>query len=163
MNIDEILKGNNSENLTPEQIENAINETVKSFTNIKDLNDFLVKLHPSDAYKIIRDVVKPSSSMIINSAKIKKDAEYQRFQEISMQSKSVFEYEKKTATIFDVQQVSTSIAQHFYGITLRMISKLDDELGRVELAVNRLEGQVGLIITNFTFTSADEEIDNDNK
>lgn len=163
MNIDEILKGNNSENLTPEQIENAINETVKSFTNIKDLNDFLVKLHPSDAYKIIRDVVKPSSNMIVNSARIKKDAEYQRFQEISMQSKSVFEYEKKTATIFDVQQVSTSIAQRFYGITLRMISKLDDELGRVELAVNRLEEQVGLNITNFTFTSADEEIDNDNK
>lgn len=158
MNIEEILKGNNSENLTQEQIENAIRDTIKSFADIKDLNEFLAKLHPSDAYKMIRDVVKPNSNALIKEAKLAKSEEYQKFQEISMQSKSVFEYERKTATMFDVHKVSTSVAQQFYGITLRMISKLDDELGRVELAVNRLEEQVGLNTTNFT--SVDEEIDN---
>ena len=49
----------------------------------------------------------------------------------------------------DVHGISRQISQEFYGICLRMISKLDDELGKVEAAVNRIEEHIGIDVTVF--------------
>jgi hypothetical protein len=151
---------NSGTQLTQEQIHEAMVETVKGFKSLKDLNDFLVKLHPSDAYKTIRDIVQPSTNMMIVREKKDSTEEYQRFQEIQQESKRIFDYERKTATIFDVQQVSTKVAQavvqQYYNIAVRMISKLDDELGKVEATINTIEGHIGLDVTKFN----EEEVDN---
>lgn len=136
-------------NATPEQVQEALNETVRSFASLKDLNDFLVKLHPSDAYKTIRDIVQPKSNLIIKRAKTEDVEEYQKFQDIQRQAKQVFEYESKTATIFEVNKIAAGIAQRFYGITVRMISEVDDELGRVEQALNMIEERLGMTVTKF--------------
>lgn len=150
--FEEIMSGS-VQNPTAEQINDALTETIKGFTSLKDLNEFLVKLHPSDAYKAIRDIVQPKTNMMIRREQQDKTEEYQRFQEIQQEAKKIFDYECKTATIFDVQQISSGIAQQicqqFYGIAVRMISKLDDELGRVEQAVNTIEGHVGLSVIKF--------------
>ena len=160
MKFEEIMNGV-VKNPTPEQINDALKETIKSFTSLKDLNDFLVKLHPSDAYKAIRDIVQPKSNMLVRCEQKDKTEEYMRFQDIQQEAKRVFEYESKIATVFEVQQISTgiaqSIAQQYYAIAIRMISKLDDELGRVEQAVNTIEEHTGLSVTNFV----EEENHND--
>lgn len=148
---------NGKVNATPNEVQESIAEEIKGFTDLKSLNDFLVQLHPSSAYTVIRDIVLPKTNIIIKKASMEEDkSEYQRFQDIKKQAKSVFEYERKTATIFEVNQISTSVAQKFYGITVRMISLTDDELGRVEQALNRIEEHLGLGVTNFK-----EENEND--
>ncbi len=81
--------------------------------------------------------------------------EYQKFQEIQKQAKATFDYERKTATMFEVQQVAAGIAQKYYNIAVRMISLLDDELGRVESAVNTIEEKVGLPISKFEVKESD--------
>ena len=143
----------NGDNITQEQIHNALTETVRGFKSLKELNDFLTKLHPSDAYKTIRDIVHPQKNITILNAKKNDVDEYKRFQDIQQESKKIFDYESRNATIFDVQNISTNvaqtIAQRFYNILLRMITKLDDELGRVEVAVNTIEEHNGMSVTKF--------------
>lgn len=142
---------------TPDEVQQALEEAVKSFTDIKSLNDFLIKLHPSSAYTTIRDIIQPKTNFMIRQASKAEDkSEYQRFQDIQRQAKSVFEYEHKHATIFEVNQISQSIAKQYYAIVVRMISKLDDELGKVEMAINTIEGHIGLDVTKFN----EEEGDN---
>jgi hypothetical protein len=157
--FEEIMNGS-IQNPTQEQINEALKETVTGFKTLKDLNDFLIKLHPTDVYNIIKDYVHPTNNFVINKAKQDDVEEYKRFQDIQQEAKKVFDYESKTATIFDVKQISTNIAQvlnqRTYGILVRMISKLDDELGRVESAVNIIEEQNGLSVTKF-----EEENNND--
>jgi hypothetical protein len=150
--FEEIMNGS-VQNPTKEQINEALKETVTGFKTLKDLNDFLVKLHPTDVYNIIRDYIHPSTNSVVNDAKVADLDEYKRFQDIKQEAKKVYDYESKTATIFDVKQISTNIAQaltqRMYGILVRMISKLDDELGKIESAVNMLEEHNGLSVTKF--------------
>jgi hypothetical protein len=135
---------------TPDEVQKALEEEVRGCSDLKTLNDFLTKLHPSSAYTTIRDIVQPKTNFMIKQASKEEDkSEYQRFQDIQQQAKAVFDYERKTATIFEVNQISTQIAQRFYGITVRMISMMDDELGKVEQAINKIEGHLGLDVTNF--------------
>ena len=147
LNFEDIVNG--KVNATPEQLQEALNETVRGFETLKDLNDFLVKLYPTDAYRTIRDIVQPKSNIIIRRAKTEDVEEYQKFQDIQRQAKQVFEYENKTATIFEVNKISTNIAQRFYGIAVRMISEVDDELGRAEQAINMIEERLGMTVTKF--------------
>lgn len=149
IDIEKVLKEGNPDGLSTEQINKALEDTVKGFQNLADLNNFLVKLHPSDAYKVIRDVVQPSSNIMVRREKTENKEEYQRFQEIQRQAKATFDYERKTATMFEVQQVAAGISQKYYNITVRMISLLDDELGKVESAVNTIEEKIGLPISKF--------------
>lgn len=157
--FEELMSGINSVPITQEQIHNALAETIKGFESLKDLNEFLTKLHPSDAYKAIRDMVQPSTNFIVVRERKEATEEYKRFQDIQREAKKIFDYECKTATIFDVQQISLknaqAVTQQIYGILLRMISKIDDELGKVELAVNTIEEHNGLSVTKF-----DEEVNN---
>lgn len=157
--FEEIMNG--KQDVTSEQIQQALEETIREFTSLKDLNEFLTKLHPSDAYKAIRDIVQPKTNMMVMREQRDKTEDYKQFQAIQQEAKKIFDYERKTATIFDVHQISTSIAQQvsqqMYRIAVRMISKLDDELGRVEQAVNTIEEHTGLSVTNFV----EEENNND--
>ena len=155
VDIERVLTQGNPDGLTQEQIKQAIDDTVKGFTTIADLNNFLTKLHPSDAYTLIRDVVQPKSNFMIRKQKEEELEEYQKFQEIQKQAKATFDYERKTATMFEVQQVAAGIAQKYYNIAVRMISLLDDELGRVESAVNTIEEKVGLPISKFEVKEGD--------
>ena len=155
VDIERVLTQGNPDGLTQEQIKQAIDDTVKGFTTIADLNNFLTKLHPSDAYTLIRDVVQPKSNFMIRKQKDEELEEYQKFQEIQKQAKATFDYERKTATMFEVQQVAAGIAQKYYNIAVRMISLLDDELGRVESAVNTIEEKVGLPISKFEVKESD--------
>lgn len=155
VDIERVLTQGNPDGLTQEQIKQAIDDTVKGFTTIADLNNFLTKLHPSDAYTLIRDVVQPKSNFMIRNQKDEELEEYQKFQEIQKQAKATFDYERKTATMFEVQQVAAGIAQKYYNIAVRMISLLDDELGRVESAVNTIEEKVGLPISKFEVKESD--------
>lgn len=155
MNKFEEMMNGSVKNPTPEQIQEALKETITSFTSLKDLNEFLIKLHPSDAYKAIRDIVQPKTNIIVRNEQKNKTEDYQKFQNIQQEAKRIFEYEHKMATIFDVQQIATGIAQQMYGIAIRMISKVDDELGKVEVAVNTIEEHLGLSVTKF-----EEEGDN---
>lgn len=134
---------------TDEQVQAALKESVKSCSNLDELNNFLVKLHPSDAYKVIRDYVRPQNNMLVRLAKTENVEWYQRFQDIQMEAKRIFEYERKTATIFEVQQIATETVKQYYAIAVRMVGKLDDELGRVEAAVNKIEEHLGMGVTNF--------------
>ena len=111
VDIERVLTQGNPDGLTQEQIKQAIDDTVKGFTTIADLNNFLTKLHPSDAYTLIRDVVQPKSNFMIRKQKDEELEEYQKFQEIQKQAKATFDYERKTATMFEVQQVAAGIAQ----------------------------------------------------
>lgn len=158
--FEEIMNGS-IQNPTKEQIAEALKETITGFKALKDLNDFLVKLHPTDVYNIIKDYIHPTTNFIVNRAKEEDVEEYKRFQDIQQEAKKIFEYESKSATIFDVKQISTDIAQaltqRVYGILVRMVSKLDDELGKVESAVNIIEEHNGLSVTNF----GEEENNND--
>lgn len=155
IDIEKVLTQGNQEGFTAEEINKALEDTVKSFENIADLNNFLVKLHPSDAYRMIRDVVQPKDNFMIRKDKNDHKEDYQRFQEIQRQAKEVFDYERKTATMFEVQQVATGISQKYYNIAVRMISLLDDELGKVESAVNTIEEKMGLPISDFNVKESD--------
>lgn len=149
---------------TPEEVQQALEEEVRGFDNLKSLNDFLTKLHPSSAYTTIRDIIQPKTNFMIRQASQAEDkSEYQRFQEIQRQAKAVFDHERKTATIFEVNQISTAIAQRFYGITVRMISMVDDELGKVEQAINKIEEHLGLGVTNFEKENEDDTTESSNE
>lgn len=58
--------------------------------------------------------------------------------------------------MFDVNNISNKVAMKYYNIAVRMICKVDDELGRAEEAINIIEDRLGLIRTSFK-----EELDND--
>lgn len=150
--FEEIMNGV-VQNPTKEQINKALEETVREFKSLKDLNDFLTQLHPSDAYNVITNIVRPSTNMIVKREQKNKSDDYKVFQNITQEAKKMYDYERKNATIFDVQTISAGIAQQvcqqMYGIAVRMISKVDDELGRVEVALNTIEEHIGLSVTNF--------------
>lgn len=148
MKFEEIMDGKLA-HPTDEQVQAAIKESINDCKDLNELNNFLVKLHPSDAHKVIRDHVKPQSNMLIRLARQNNVEWYQRFQDIQMEAKRIFEYERKTATIFEVQQIATQTAQQYYGIAVRMIGKLDDELGEIKAAINRIEEHIGMSVTKF--------------
>lgn len=148
MKFEDIMNGKVSKP-TDEQVQAALEESVKSCSNLDELNNFLIKLHPSDAYKVIRDHVRPQNNMLVRLAKTDNVEWYQRFQDIQRESKRIFDYERKTATIFDVQQIATETVKQYYAIAVRMIGKLDDELGGVEAAINKIEEHLGMDVTNF--------------
>lgn len=147
-NFEDIMSG--KVQATPEEVQEALEVTVRSFTDLKLLNDFLLKLHPDDVHDIILNVIHPSTNILIKRASQAEDlSEYQRFQDIQMEAKKMYEYYNRTATIKEVNQIASTIAQQFYGISVRMISLLDDELGKVEQAINKIEEHLGLDVTNF--------------
>lgn len=141
------------QNPSQEQIDAAIKESISACTNMKELNDFLIQFHPNDAYKVIRDFIQPNTNMVIRHAKNAEkntfdNAEYRRFQEIQQEAKRMFDYFRRTATMFDLNQIA-EMSQRYYSITVRMISKVDDELGKIEAAINRIEEHIGLDVTKF--------------
>lgn len=148
MKFEDIIAGK-LQNPTDEQVQAALAESVSDCNDLNELNDFLVKLHPSDAYKVIRDHVKPQNNMLVRRAKVDNVEWYQRFQDIQREAKRIFEYERKTATIFEVQQIASQTVQQYYGIAVRMIGKVDDELGKTEAAINRIEERLGMSVTKF--------------
>lgn len=147
--FDDIKNGTVDKKLSLEDINDSIRAEINKFETLKELNDFIVGFAPSDAYRIIRDIVCPKTNKLIIEGRLSKKEEYQRFQDIQSESKRIFEYEQKSATMYDVQNISGSIAKQYYSITLRMISLLDDELGKIEQAINKIEEAIGISVTDF--------------
>lgn len=152
MKFEDIINGK-VKNPTEQQVEEALKETISSFQTLKDMNEFLQKLHVSDAYRVIRDIIQPKTNPIVKHAMDKDKEQYQLFQDIQNQAKSAFDWENTQATRGDARNIATQIASQlsnkFYGICVRMISTLDDELGKVEVAINKIEEHIGLEKTNF--------------
>ena len=70
MKFDELMAQQSDGKMpTKDEIQNALKETVQSLTTIKEINDFIVKFSPDDAYMIIRDHVQPKSNLIIRRNK----------------------------------------------------------------------------------------------
>lgn len=134
---------------TKEEVDAALKDTIHSFKTIKEINDFITKFSPDDCYVVIRDHVQPKSNMVIRRSKEQEAEEYQRFQDIQREAKETFDAMNKMAQIRDVHGIAGMIAQRYYGISLRMISKVDDGLGKVETAINRIEEHIGLDVTVF--------------
>lgn len=151
MTFDELMAQTKVDNRVPtkEEVDAALKETVQSFTTIKEINDFITKFSPDDCYMVIRDHIQPKSNMVIRRNKDQEVEEYQRFQQIQIESKETFDAMNKMAAIRDVHGIAGMICQKYYGISLRMIGKLDDELGKVEAAINRIEEHIGLNATIF--------------
>ena len=105
--FEEIMNGV-VQNPTKEQINKALEETVREFKSLKDLNDFLTQLHPSDAYNVITNIVRPSTNMIVKREQKNKSDDYKIFQNITQEAKKMYDYERKNATIFDVQTIWNS-------------------------------------------------------
>lgn len=159
MKFEDIVNGK-VKNPTGKEVQEALHETITSFTKLKDMNEFLQRLVAGDAYKVIKDIVKPQSNALITDAKQNDVEEYQKFQDIQRASKAIYEWENTPSTHRDTQRISTQIAsdtvQKFYNICVRMISTLDDELNEVEKAVNRIEEKIGLDPTNFEKENHDD-------
>ena len=155
MKFNDILEGKASVSSIDEMKE-VIKQDIALMDNISDINDLLTKLHGSDAYYVITDIIKPQTNVVIQDAKNNDTEGYQTFQDIAQSAKKIFDYENKPAKIGDISnmvyktQVELSkTIKEMYGIAVRMISVLDDEIGKIEVAVNRIEEHIGLDVTNF--------------
>ena len=151
-----IERRNAGDKISNDDVRDALISTIRDIDNLKDLNDFLCTFHASDAYTVIVEYVKPKNNKLIQNASKNDVDEYKRFQDIMIQARDVYKYEKRTATIFDVNNISNKVAMKYYNIAVRMICKVDDELGRAEEAINIIEDRLGLIKTSFK-----EELNND--
>lgn len=154
--VDELLQ---KDEYTKKELQEAIEQTVKEVQSIKELNDFLHRLHPADAYKAIRDIVQPKSNRMLRDAKDNDIEQYQIFQDIQQEAKQMWNFMHKTATIEDVQELIAENINRYYNILVRMISKVDDELGLVEQAVNTIEERLEIPKTDFNVLK--EEITDD--
>lgn len=136
-------------NPTGEDIKKVVTDVLKSVQTIKELNEELKTLTAEDAYVAITDIVHPKSNTVVVNAK-RNDAEgYQEFQAIKEQARSAYKEATRSATVSDVRAISGAMSRQFYGIIVRMISKVDDELGKVEQAVNTIEEHLEMSVTNF--------------
>lgn len=93
MTFDELMAQTKVDNRVPtkEEVDAALKETVQSFTTIKEINDFITKFSPDDCYMVIRDHIQPKSNMVIRRNKDQEVEEYQRFQQIQIESKETFD------------------------------------------------------------------------
>lgn len=148
--------------VTTEQMREITEKELFDVNNIKDLNDILSRLHGSDAHYAIVNMIKPSTNIIIQSAKKDNDVEYQRFQDIMMSAKETFDYEntvvKRGEMILNINKTIQRVNQ-MYGVLVKMISVLDDEIGEVEMAINRIEQHLGLDVTKFNDEKGDAQDD----
>lgn len=136
-------------NPTGEDIKNVVTDILKSVQTIKELNEELKTLTAEDAYVAITDIVHPKSNAVVVNAKRNDVEGYQEFQAIKEQARSAYKEATRSATIGDVRAISGAISQQFYGIAVRMINMVDDELGKVEQAINTIEEHLGMSVTNF--------------
>ena len=145
-----------TQNRSREDIMNKIKEDIDSFTNIKQINDYLLNMVAVDAYVVINEIIKPKTNLVIQSAK-KNDVEsYQYFQNIMLQSKKAYDVANSPARMVDINDVADKIASRYYSICVRMISVIDDELGKIEQAVNTIEERLGIALTDFNEKENDD-------
>lgn len=122
----------------------------------KRVTVFLSKLHPSDAYVIIRDTIIPTKNKRISLCKTMDTPAYQEFQNLRMECKKSFDHDKSYATNLDVDKAVSKA----YGIAMRTLrANMDMEKVRFDKltkAINRIEEHLGLDVTDF---GEGEEID----
>lgn len=125
---------------------NAIEDPVE-YT--KGLTEFLSRMHPSDAYIILRDKVVPKKESRIRDCRSADVQIYQEFQDMERRCKESFDHDRTHATNLDVDKaVSKS-----YGITMRALRAVmdmeKDRFDKVTAAINRIEEHLGLDVTDF--------------
>jgi hypothetical protein len=137
-----------------EKIMESIRTGIENAKTIKELNDFLDKMHPSDCHAAIRDMFTIATNRMITTCKQSSDnddiVEYQRYQDIKMKAKQSFDHDRTNATMLDVDKA----VSHSYGITLRMIRATNDmtdsRFNKVCQAINKIEEHLGLDVTNWS-------------
>lgn len=126
-----------------------INGVTNPVEYTKKLTGFLSRMHPSDAYTIIRDEIVPKKNTRISSCKSEDMEAYQMFQDLQMNCKASFDHDRALATNLDVDKAVSKA----YGIamrTLRANMDLEQErFDKITSAINRIEEHLGLDVTDF--------------
>ena len=116
------------------------------YTDPNEFVDTLDQMHRSKGHEVIRDHMSP-----FMLKKIREDTElYKKFQDIKMECKKSYEYDRKVATMLDVNRGLTNL----YNIILRLFASYkngnDATLDAVCTAINKIEERLGMEQTDWT-------------
>lgn len=115
-------------------------------TDPNEFVDALDQMHRSKGHEVIRDHMSP-----FMLKKIREDTElYKKFQDIKMECKKSYEYDRKVATMLDVNRGLTNL----YNIILHLLASYkngnDATLDAVCAAINKVEERLGMEQTDWT-------------
>lgn len=139
-------------NTVKEQATNVVDKVkdiVDKCKNLTELNTFLHTMHPYDAHIIIRDYVRPRTNEMVKKCAAEDVNVYQEFQDISLSSKRAYDILSKNVTAMEAGDISEQTAKKYYGIILRMIRTLNEEISSLESAINKIEERLGMEQTDF--------------
>ena len=129
----------------------------------KSLTQLLRMIHPSDAYKIITELIKPKNNFKIIKCKRDDVKVYQEFQDLMQNAKKSADHDKLPATMLDVDMACTKV----YGTTVLMIRTLNDtgnnRFTKITQAINRIEERLGMDVTDFKEDDEDDSTNNENE
>ena len=116
------------------------------YTDPNKFVDALDQMHRSKGHEVIRYNMSP-----FMLKKIRDDTElYKKFQDIKMECKKSYEYDRKMATMLDVNRGLTNL----YNIILRLFASYkngnDATLDAVCTAINKIEERLGMERTDWT-------------
>ena len=116
------------------------------YTDPNEFVDTLDQMHRSKGHEVIRYNMSP-----FMLKKIRDDTElYKKFQDIKMECKKSYEYDRKMATMLDVNRGLTNL----YNIILRLFASYkngnDATLDAVCTAINKIEERLGMERTDWT-------------
>lgn len=127
-----------------------------------DINGFLNdidQMAASKAYIVIRDYIKQEH---IRAIKESGKDNYQLFQDIKARAKQSWDYDHKLATIEEVNKACMNL----YTIVLKLMraqnDDLQEELGKMQSAINKIEEKVGLEPTVWVAQNNPTDGGNDN-
>lgn len=148
--------------VTKEDIIKNIEAQINGCKTAKELVEMLDKMHLSDAYKAIEDIVGKSltARRLLEEAKEKDLETYQTFQDILENGRKSYEHDQSPARMIDVDMAATKV----YTILLRMIGELNggndaivSVLYKMATAINKIEEKNGLELTKFDEFKVDAE------
>lgn len=155
--------------MTEVEIKQVINEKLKEIAVIEDsvkytdeLTQFLSKMHPSDAYVIIRDQIIPIKNKKIQACRHDDLYKYQCFQYLMQGCKASYDHDRSMATNLDVDKAVSKA----YGITMRTLrANMDMEQARFDKltqAINRIEERLGMDVTDFREGNENDSTEHEN-
>lgn len=124
-------------------MEERINKQLEMIesSDIKGFLDDIDQMGASKAYIVIRDNI---NYQHIKKIKDSGKDNYQKFQDIKMRAKQSWDYDHRQALMEDVNRGCMNV----YTLILRIMRAQNDdfaeELGKIQMAINRIEEKVGL-------------------
>lgn len=109
--------------------------------NGDELIEMLDKIHPSDAYLLLRDHIDVHQIKILNL----NDRLKTRLAGIRKKAKETWDHDHKTATMMDVDKACTQV----YKMCLTLVKGINDGQTNVKDAINNLEDRLGIPQTDW--------------